>query len=498
MSFALTFTRARTGLQAPQVTVETHLSNGLPKFTIVGLPEKTVRESRDRVKSAIINCQFKFPSKQITVNLAPANLPKEGSHYDLAIALSILAASGLIPSGPLAKYEFVSELGLSGELRPCSAIITIACGSREVPMPLIIPEQNAAEASITKQKEIYVAKHLLDIVNHITGRQPLKKTQGIVLPEVTRSHGQDLSDIRGQSEGCRALTIAAAGRHSLLLVGPPGTGKTLLASRLASILPPLTDEEAIEVASIASIKGKFAMDQWRRHPYRAPHHTASSVALVGGGSTPKPGEITLAHHGVLFLDELPEFNRQVLEALREPLESGHVTISRAAQQMDYPAKFQLIAAMNPCPCGYHGQTHILCRCTPEQIQRYQSKLSGPFLDRIDLSIYVRYQSPEDLILKRLPPAPTSQSVRQSVIKAREIQLTRSGKPNADLQQNELSRVTELNRQDERWLATAMTQLNLSTRVYHRILRISRTIADLAGEANISKDHLLEALSYRQF
>ncbi|TVP88730.1 MAG: ATP-dependent protease [Pseudomonadaceae bacterium] len=494
MSLAIVHSRAKLGIQAPLVSVEVHLANGMPSMTLVGLPETAVRESKDRVRSALSNSQLDYPSlKRITINLAPADLPKEGGRFDLGIALGLLCASGQIDAKILGEYECLGELALSGALRPIQGVLPAALACREAGRSLLVPRENAQEAALVRGLTIIAADHLLDVVAHLRVETPLSPFSAAV-PAMPEAY-PDLSDVQGQAQAKRALQVAASGGHNLLLFGPPGTGKTLLASRLPGILPPLSEQQALQVAAIQSICGQGPLQHWPRRPFRAPHHGASAAALVGGGSQPRPGEVSQAHQGVLFLDELPEFDRKVLEMLREPLESGQIHIARAREQLTFPARFQLIAAMNPCPCGYQGDPSGRCSCTPEQISRYRSKLSGPLLDRIDLHLPMHN---EPVRLRQQAPAkPDSATAAALVAAAQERQLQRQGCLNAHLDLAGLRDHCTLDDTDASWLEQAIQRLGLSHRASHRVLKVARTLADLDAEAQISRTHLAEALQYRQ-
>ncbi len=497
MSLAVVYSRALSGMDAPEVVVEVHLANGLPSFTIVGLPEAEVKESKDRVRAALQTSQFEFPARRITVNLAPADLPKESGRYDLPIAIGILAASGQIPAKSLDQYEIAGELALTGELRPIRGALAMAANMLQngrSQRAFVLPRNSAQEASLVQDAVVLPAGTLLEVCAHLSGHAELVRQQSIA--ETLVDATPDFSEVKGQLMPKRALEIAAAGSHSVLMSGPPGTGKSMLAARFAGILPAMSEAEALESAAIQSLNSAFKASVWGRRPFRSPHHTASAVAQVGGGGIPRPGEISLAHHGVLFLDELPEFSRAVLEVLREPMESGRITISRAARQADFPARFQLIAAMNPCPCGYLGHYNNKCRCTPDQVARYRAKISGPLLDRIDLHIEVPALREDELTAAA--SGESSDQIRARVEQARRLQIARQDKPNDLLGSQEIDRYCAPDEAGMTLLKQAISRLNLSARAYHRILKVARSIADLAAEESIKPTHIAEAVQYRRF
>lgn len=496
MALTQLFTRAHLGVQAPPVQVEVHISNGLPAFSIVGLPEAAVRESRDRVRSAIINSGFDFPARRITVNLAPADLPKEGGRYDLAIALGILSSSQQIHSNPLHDYEFFAELALSGELRPVSGLLPALLSCREHQNKAIVAEANEVEATLISGAEIYLAKNLTEICQWFNGGEALPRAQP-QHGQCTCSYSVDLFEVLGQPQAKRALEIAAAGAHHLLMMGPPGTGKSMLAQRLNTLLPLMDENEALQTLSIHSVsnQGNIMLDRWRLRPFRSPHHTVSGIALVGGGSQPRPGEISLAHNGVLFLDELTEFDRKTIEVLREPLESGQIHISRAAQQITYPARFQLVAAMNPCPGGC--ESIEACQCSAEQLSRYKNKLSAPLLDRIDIQIELPRLRQQELMQQKIQQQQTSEQVRQRVTSARQLQLQRQQCLNAHLDNAQIEQFCALDTPSQQLLSQAIDKLRLSARGYHRLLKLARTIADLGQQPDITLACISEAIGYRR-
>jgi magnesium chelatase family protein len=491
MSLAVVFSRALSAMDAPLVSVEAHLGGGLPSFAIVGLAEAEVKEARDRVRAALQTARFEFPARRITVNLAPADLPKESGRFDLPIALGILAASGQIPRDLLADCEFVGELALTGELRPIRGALPMTLSARDAGRAIVLPKPNAAEGALVRGARILSADSLLQVCAHLAGESALPRV--VDVPTSESPSVPDMQDVRGQAHARRALEVAAAGGHSLLMIGPPGTGKSMLAARLPGILPRMTEQESLESASIQSLGSSgFRPQSWGLRPYRSPHHTTSAIALVGGGSVPRPGEISMALHGVLFLDELPEFDRRVLEALREPLDAGRITISRAARQADFPARFQLVAAMNPCPCGYLGQAR--CRCTPDQAARYRSRISGPLMDRIDMHVDVPAVSMDELQKRTM--CESSDGVRRRVEAARERMLHRQKKANALLDSGELEHYSKLDDEGKGMLLRAISRLGLSARSYHRTIKVARSIADLAGSEVIASGHVAEALGYR--
>ncbi len=495
MSFATVLSRSQQGLEAALVRVEVYVGPGLPAFSIVGLPETVVKESKDRVRAALANCGFELPAGHITVNLAPADLPKEGGRFDLPIAIGILVASAQLPPGPFDATELYGELSLGGELHPIRGVLPTALQGLRAGHTMIFPAGNLGEAALARGARVLGAAHLQDVCSHARGMRPLLAV-GAPLETCREFSGPDLAEVRGQARARRALEVAAAGGHSLLMIGPPGSGKSMLAQRLPGILPAMTEDEALETAAVRSLAGRgFCVEEWRRRPFRSPHHTASAMALVGGGARPRPGEISLAHNGVLFLDELPEFDRGVLEVLREPLESGHIVISRATRQSEFPARFQLVAAMNPCPCGHLGDAAANCRCTPDRVAAYRGRISGPLLDRIDLHVEVPRVTHDELAGSAA--AEPSVVAAGRVTAARVRQVERQGCANHRLEGAAVLECVRADAPSLQLLGTAMQRLALSARAYHRVLRVARTIADIAASDAVHVVHVAEAITFRQ-
>ncbi|HLT28160.1 MAG TPA: YifB family Mg chelatase-like AAA ATPase [Zeimonas sp.] len=494
MPLAVVHSRGLVGLDAPQVSVEVHIGIGLPAFHVVGLPEAEVRESRDRVRAALLHAGFDFPNRRLTVNLAPADLPKASGRFDLPIAVGILAASGQVPSHALDELEFVGELSLTGAVRPIRGALAmaLAVAHETRPRTLLLPAANGDEAALVDGVRLLGVEDLAGVAAHLGGASPLVRIAPRT-PAALEREGDDLADVKGQAFAKRALEVAAAGAHNLLMIGPPGAGKSLLAQRMPGIQPPMDTSEALESAALASLHGAFRVRDWGRRPFRAPHHGASAAAIVGGGSNPRPGEASLAHNGVLFLDELPEFSRTVLEALREPLETGRIAVARAARRIEFPARFQLVAAMNPCPCGYYGSAR--CRCTPEQVQRYRARLSGPLLDRIDLLIGVVPVSETELM--RPSDGEPSAAIAARVAAARDRQRARQRIANAFLPPAEIDRHCALDTAAASLLRQVARRQHWSSRTLHRVQKLARTIADLADAERIDARHVAEAVGYRR-